>query len=350
MKSSLLLCLTFLVHLRVSGVSGGKEADFGSAKPYQVILVNTLGGGLLKFMRGDFADYAVLDTGGGSILLEKVSSPHEWYVVAVANAEALAVELDVLGAKGFRLASKVSLFLTNPGLLKRKMDVLMEKPPGSPKRFQYRVLKVKKDSLLQIEISRAAEQGYEVAAVERGDPGRILILQSRPPSRGEPEALPDSGPRYDRLRTFLVLETVKMATLQKELNLAVAMGYWFTRISEYSNLVVLEKTANTDRKEEYLLVGARGAAHLEEDLNRAALSGYRARPGSLYKSLVDDVVIMEKGFSSSGGYRYHYLVLNTSRRSTLVKEILELAEQEYKPVAIHGFTVVMEKAEKSSPE
>lgn len=156
----------------------------------------------------------------------------------------------------------------------------------------------------------------------------VLLL---PVTFGAPE------PKLDLTQRFLLLATQKTSTMQKELDEAAAAGYRILVGSPTSGTemaLILEKVATPPNTYKYLLLATTRTSTMQKELDEAAAQGFRLLPSTMisksrrFLSGADEiVVVLEKapGFSHS----YQYLLLATTRTSTLQKEMTQAIEEEY---------------------
>ncbi len=130
-----------------------------------------------------------------------------------------------------------------------------------------------------------------------------------------------------KIHDYLLLDTVRTKTLQKELNEGAMKGYELAAISTYgAKNVLMEKTSPdappaTDR---YLLLATTRTSTMQKELNEAVARGYEVIAGSGGDEVL---IIMEKAAKPS-----EYLLLATARTTTLEKEINEAAARGFRPL------------------
>ena len=118
------------------------------------------------------AGYRVLGgcrTGGGefTMLLEKVAQPPEVYqylLLATTRTSTMQKELDDAAAQGFHLLRHAMM-----GSGSETMMVLEKAPGPRPSPSQYLLLATDLTGTLQKELGQAADQGYEVVGMVRGE-------------------------------------------------------------------------------------------------------------------------------------------------------------------------------------
>ena len=158
---------------------------------------------------------------------------------------------------------------------------------------------------------------------------------------------------------FLLLATEKTKTMQKELNEAAAAGYRIKVGSQTSGsevMVILQKTPMPAGKYEYLLLATTKSSTLQKEIDKAAASGFRILPRTMtqkrHRFGPDEIlVIMEK--APNGSKHYRYLVLATSKTGTLQKEITQSTDEGFNLVALASrgeHFAIMERETDSPPE
>ncbi len=120
--------------------------------------------------------------------------------------------------------------------------------------------------------------------------------------------------RTDSAQRYLVLDTAKTDTLQKEVDQAAAAGYRVVFGDAAYNLLILEKTS-APRRREYRVLGS-----LQDQLKKASDEGFRVIPATLGTKDWPGAVVERDPDSA---LHYDYLVVDASRTVTLEREIAE---------------------------
>jgi hypothetical protein len=289
--------------------------------------------------------YVMVANGGSVLLLEdsgQVGPAYEYRSVIAQRAGELERALDAAGAAGFRVAPQTLGEITVSGILSQrtKSQVHLARAAGETRQFEFRVFEGKNLPALQMQMNRANAEGFEVVLVGWRK-GALVILERPRPAAGEQSSALASQVRR---KTYLLLDTFRTSTLQKELNQAAAAGYRLAAATGEpgKHVALLERPLEQDSPaREYLVLAAQRAGTLEKELNQAADRGFRAVPGSIYATEVESVAVLEKLLTDSP--RYHYRVLSTTRLRTLEEELLEAAPEGYAPVGLVGPLAVLEK-------
>ena len=309
---------------------------------------------------------------GLTILLERPDKPlktYEYVVLARKKPGELSMELDATGAKGFRLHSRCLIPVTVKG--NRRIAVVMEKPPGSPMHYRYRLLAGKKISMLQIEMARASAQGEAVVGLTRNNETIAALEEQANRKAGSLAAQAGESPRSQR-RSYLLLDARKISTLRKELKRVADAGYRIVNAPGGGRTLLLEKEISSPHRREYLLLATNKTSTMQGELNAAAVNGFRLLPrtvaeqvprrggarwsGSgwtdlLLHSVGDELdsraalpvfAVTERMTGSKT--RYQYLLLHTQRRSTLQEELLKASRQGYEAMALSARRIFMERA------
>ena len=154
-----------------------------------------------------------------------------------------------------------------------------------------------------------------------------------------------------------MLATQRTSTMQKELDKAASDGYRLLAGSPTSGseIMMLVGKVAQPKTYEYKLLATNRLSTMQKELNQASAKGFRLLPqtvvgkrgtsgGWALKLVVptggaalapdETVAVMEKATGS--GKRYQYLVLDTTRTSTMQKEISQAVRDGYGVVAMSG--------------
>ena len=165
------------------------------------------------------------------------------------------------------------------------------------------------------------------------------------------------GAALDLTQRFLLLATQKTSTMQKELDEASAAGYRIltgSPTSQTEMAIILEKVGTPANNYEYLLLATTKTSTMQKELGEAASQGFRLLPSTLISKKrrfgnPEIVVLLEKVAGSS--QKYDYLLLATNRTSTLQKEMSQAIEEGYEVVGMlsHGeHMVILERTAKAT--
>ena len=152
--------------------------------------------------------------------------------------------------------------------------------------------------------------------------------------------LPVVASDLDLTQRFLLLAATKTSTMQKELEEASAAGYRVFGASPTSGseiVVILEKIATPPSTYQYLLQATTRTSTMQKELNDAAARGFRLLPQSIVAKqpvfgATEIVLLMEKPPVSPGEFKY--LLLATSRTSTMQREMSEAIDQGYRVIGM----------------
>jgi hypothetical protein len=138
---------------------------------------------------------------------------------------------------------------------------------------EYRVLATSKTSTMEKEMNAAAEAGYEFAAVMGGETAfggseAIVVMQKDP----KPSA-----------KLYKLLATNKTGTMQKEMRAAADLGFHYVGQTVFSSMfggeevvVIMERDKDNPKPtEDYLLIATSKTSTLEKELNEAGGGGYQ---------------------------------------------------------------------------
>ena len=143
---------------------------------------------------------------------------------------------------------------------------------------------------------------------------------------------------------YRVLSTSKTSTMQKEMQEAAQAGFRFagviggeTAMGGSEVLVIMERGA--DRMAyEYRLLATSKTSTMQKELQEAGALGFSYRGQTQFKSAFGgrEVVVMLERSTNGDRRGYEYLLLATSKTSTMQKEMTEAAERGF---AFVGLTV-----------
>ena len=137
---------------------------------------------------------------------------------------------------------------------------------------------------------------------------------------------------------YLVLDTRKTSTMQKELTKAAADGYRVVTGSPTSGaiiVIVLKKVAEPPDTYEYLILANTRISTMQKELDDASARGFRLIPSTVVIKDrrfggIETIVVMEKSPGSQN--RYQYLIV-ASRGTSALQELLI-------PTITEGYSIV----------
>jgi len=136
---------------------------------------------------------------------------------------------------------------------------------------EYRVLATSKTSTMEKEMNAAAEAGYVYSAVMGGETAfggteAVVVMQKNP----TPSAM-----------AYTLLATSKTATMQKEMQAAADLGFEYVGQTVFSSMfggdevvVIMQRDANATARHQYLLVATSKTSTLQKELDEAGGAGY----------------------------------------------------------------------------
>lgn len=144
---------------------------------------------------------------------------------------------------------------------------------------------------------------------------------------------------------YMVLATSKTSTLEKEMNEAAGSGYVFaavmggeTAFGGSQGVVVMQKGVADDARQ-YRVFATNRTSTMQKELSEAAAQGYEYAGQTVFETLFggsEVVVIAERRPKAEGEPRHEYLLVATSKTSTLQKELAEAGGRGFQVV---GMTV-----------
>ena len=153
---------------------------------------------------------------------------------------------------------------------------------------------------------------------------------------------------------YLLLATTRTGTMQEELDEAASLGFRVVSGAPTSGeemVIFLRRTESTELYTYRLLATSRTST-MQEELEEAATEGYRFLPRTpLCKSRRfggDEIVsVLER--DPNGTTRYEYLLLATSRTSTLQAEVTDAVSEGFEISALVSCNEHMAILERSVP-
>ena len=147
-----------------------------------------------------------------------------------------------------------------------------------------------------------------------------------------------NGP-YD----YELLATTRTSTMEREMNKTAERGYRFqgvmgggTAFGGSELVTIMMRGASTAGRFSYRLLATNRTSTMQEEMQQVGNEGYDYRGLTVYESEFggDEVIaIMEKD-NRAPPVRYEYLLLSTSRTSTLQKELTDAGQQGFESVGL----------------
>jgi hypothetical protein len=144
---------------------------------------------------------------------------------------------------------------------------------------------------------------------------------------------------------YLTVATTKTSTAEKEMNEAAADGFRFagvmggeTAFGGAEVVTVMHRTPEAvPGRYAYRLLAANRTSTMQRELQQAADAGYEYRGQTIFNSLFggrEVVVILERDGQAEGRLTFDYLLVATSKTSTLQKELKEAGAAGYEFVGL----------------
>ena len=162
---------------------------------------------------------------------------------------------------------------------------------------------------------------------------------------GAPDS-PQSSAGTTRQIEYRVLATNRTSTLEREMNEAADAGYRYdavmggeTGFGGNEVVAIMSRRPGTSAKFQYKLLATNRTSTMQRELQQAADAGFEYRGQTVFTSVMggkEVACILERDMQQSVAHRYQYLLLATTRTSTMQKELQEAGEQGYE---IIGMTV-----------
>jgi hypothetical protein len=138
---------------------------------------------------------------------------------------------------------------------------------------EYRILATSKTGSMEKEMNAAAEEGYAFAAVMGGSTAfggneAVVVMQKRSPLSA---------------KAYRLLATSKTSTMQKEMQAAAELGFSYVGQTVFNTafggeevVVIMERDKDNPRpREEYMLIATSRTSTLQKELNEAGAGGYQ---------------------------------------------------------------------------
>lgn len=279
------------------------------------------------------------------LVMEKLAEPSDTYMYRImhsAGPTTLRYQMTSAATRGYRPYPGAAF--SNP------LTVVMERAPGEQAQHDYVVLETRRTSTMEDEVIDSSEDGFVVIGGGLSQQNQhLVILEKSLEARAEAATPPVLFPSPTVFGMALggrpiTLKTRKTETMEKELNEAASEGYRILATAtpaadpilggELS--LTLVQLAALPTMFEYVVLGTTRMTTLQKELNEAATKGYRLMPATmlLKKSAfrgTEVIAIMEKEPAPQS--YYEYAVIDAVRESTLEKEIAKLMTEGYEIVA-----------------
>jgi hypothetical protein len=119
-----------------------------------------------------------------ALFLERVTEPpsvYKYKLIATNKTSTMDKELNEIAREGFRLIPQTLMAKEN--LLTREIVGVMEKPPNSNKRYEYKLLATNLTGTLQKEVKQAEADGYSlVGMIARGE--NMVVMEKETTLKG----------------------------------------------------------------------------------------------------------------------------------------------------------------------
>lgn len=157
---------------------------------------------------------------------------------------------------------------------------------------------------------------------------------------------------------YKLLATTRTSTMQKEIDEAAGQGYRIivgapTSGSEMA--LFLAREGSVKEPYQYKLLATTRTGTMQKELNEAAASGFRLIPSTMIAkkgAFSGDEIVMIMERPPKPTRRYQYILLATTRTSTLQKEVTEAKDAGYIVVGMVSrdeHMVVMERSSSITP-
>lgn len=188
-----------------------------------------------------------------------------------------------------------------------------------------------------------------VAAQNQGEENKVTKNQASPNKDKAGRLKIEPGQRY------LVVETMKTSTMQKELDEAAAQGFRIvfgapTATNEMA--ILLERIPEDVKPYQYKLLATTRTSTMEKEINDIAREGFRLLPRTIISKdqllgTIEAILVMEG--AATPDKHYEYKLFSTQSTSKLQKEVVEAETQGYTVTGMVSRGTHMVILEKETP-
>jgi hypothetical protein len=196
--SSRAALLAFLILALAPGPVRPAAAQSGMASDQRYLLLATQRTGTMQkeldaAASSGFRVLAGSPTSGNEIVLflERVAAPPDTYqyrLLATTKTSTMERELNGAAADGFRLMPQTAMSqassgrqLFGGGFAGHEIIVVVERPPASSRRYEYKLLATSKTSTMQKEVTEAVGAGFALVALLSRDEHMVVMERERQP-------------------------------------------------------------------------------------------------------------------------------------------------------------------------
>ena len=142
---------------------------------------------------------------------------------------------------------------------------------------------------------------------------------------------------------YLVLATTRTSTLEREMNESAEAGYRFqgvmggdTAIGGSEVVAIMMRGSSSTGRFAYRLLATNRTSTMQEEMQEAGNEGYDYRGQTVFESFFggEEVVVIMELDNDASPARYEYLLLATSRTSTLQEELTEVGQRGFELVGL----------------
>jgi len=143
---------------------------------------------------------------------------------------------------------------------------------------------------------------------------------------------------------FRVLATNRTSTMEREMNEAADAGYRYeavmggeTGFGGNEVVTVMSKRAGETARYQYKLLATNRTSTMQRELQQAADGGFQYRGQTVFQSTFggnEVACILERDTQDTSSKPYQYLLLATTRTSTMQRELQEIGEQGYEVIGL----------------
>lgn len=145
-------------------------------------------------------------------------------------------------------------------------------------------------------------------------------------------------------RSYKVLAASRTSTMERELQQAGKAGFRFlsvmggeTAIGGKEVVALMERTSEAPTRYEYRMLATSRTSTLQKELQEAADAGWQVVGQTVFESAFggkEAVGILERNPDAPSTVRYEYLLIATSKTSTLEKELRAATERGYEAISL----------------
>jgi len=258
---------------------------------------------------------------------------YEYLLLATNRTSTMQEEMQEAGKAGFEYRGQS---VTKTAFGGREVIVIMERVTGSSATYAYRLLATNQTSTMEEELNAAGEQGFNLSGVtvaETAHGGKELVSILRQ----------WEGQQFE----YRLLATQQTGTMQDELSAAARVGFRFqgtmggeTAFGGHELVAVMSKPAGVSERAcyDYLLLATSRTSTMQRELQEAGQDGFMCKGQTIFDKLLggEEMIVIAERDCEAQAAQYQYILLATNETSTMQRELSEAGGGGFR---FAGFTV-----------